>query len=143
MTPGSKLNSQLVWVPRHKCLYVRNTTNADGFDTYVCIDCKTVPYRCPARNVLMDKDNCKYTDRSKLHTGHETHEKIYKKNVIYDKFKRSALDIAETCGWQSEKIKRLNPSWKKYFKGKVQGSSFSDERDTNRGHGFVSNYFSN
>lgn len=102
--PGVKLNSKLVYVKEEKFLYVRNATNADGTVTYICIDSKTIPWKCPARIVLLDDIFCKYTTQSKIHVGHETHEETYKKNVVYDKFKRTALNIAEVCGWQSEKI---------------------------------------
>lgn len=103
-TPGVKLNSKLVYVPGEKYLYVKNTTNSDGTVTYICIDCKTVPWKCPARIVLLDEFYCKYTDQSKLHVGHGPHDATYKKNAVYDKFKRCALDIVDACGWQSENI---------------------------------------
>lgn len=103
-TPGVKLNSKLVYVPSEKFLYVKNKTNADGTVTYICNDCKSVPWKCPARIVLLDERYCKYTNLSKQHTAHENHEETYKKNIVYDHFKRCALDIADVCGWQSEKI---------------------------------------
>lgn len=103
-SPGAKLNSKLVYVPRQKFLYVKNATNADGTVTYICSESKTVPWKCPARIMLLDNEYCKYTDQSKQHVGHGTHEETYKKNFVYDRFKRCALDIADTCGWQSEKV---------------------------------------
>lgn len=103
-TPGTKLNSKLVYVAEEKFLYVKNTTNADGTTSYICTDCKTIPWKCPARIVLLDNQYCKYTDQSKRHVAHDNHEQIYKRNVVYDRFKRCALDIADTCGWQSENI---------------------------------------
>lgn len=103
-TPGAKLNSKLVYVPGEKLLYIKNNKNTDGTDTYICMDCRTVPWKCPARVVLLDERFCQYTKQSKEHVGHETHEETYKRNIVYDKFKHCALDIAETCGWQSENI---------------------------------------
>lgn len=104
ITPGAKLNSKLVYVPEEKFLYVKNATNADGTVTYICLDCKSVPWKCPARVVLLDNQHCKYTDQSKEHVGHGTHEETYKRNAIYDRFKCSALKVADVCGWQSEKV---------------------------------------
>lgn len=104
LTPGAKLNSKLVYVPQEKFLYIKNVKNADGTITYVCSDCKTIPWKCPARIVLMDDCYCQYTDQSKTHVGHEIHEETHKKNIVYDAFKRRALDIADVCGWQSEKV---------------------------------------
>lgn len=103
-TPGVKLNSKLIYVPAEKFLYVKNTTNADGTVTYICSDYKSVPWKCPARIMLLDEQFCKYTNQSKHHVGHENHEETYKKNTVYDHFKRCALEIADLCGWQSEKI---------------------------------------
>lgn len=103
-TPGAKLNTKLVYVPQEKFLYIRNVTNADGTVTYICSDCKTIPVRCTARIVLIDDKYCKYTDQSKNHNGHANHEKTYKKNFVCDAFKRRALDVADFCGWQSEKV---------------------------------------
>lgn len=103
-TPGAKLNSKLVYVPEQKFLYVKNATNSDSSITYICSDCKTVPWKCPSRIVLLDDQFCKHTDQSKEHVGHQNHEEAYKKSFLCDAFKRRALDIADTCGWQSEKI---------------------------------------
>lgn len=104
LTPGAKLDSKLVYVPQEKFLYVKNVKNTDGSFTYICTDCKTNPWKCSARIVLIDDNFCKYTDQSKQHVVHPNHEETYKTNFVCDAFKRRAVDIANSCGWQSEKV---------------------------------------
>lgn len=103
-TPGAKLSSKLAYVPQEKFLYVKNVTNADGTVTYICSDSKSNLWKCSARIILLDGEYCKYTDQSKKHLDHGDHEETYKANFVCDAFKRRALDVANLCGWQSEKV---------------------------------------
>lgn len=102
ITPGAKINSELVYVPSEKFLYTKNKTNSDGSITYICHDFKTKS--CQARITLINEHLCKQTEKSKKHKNHENHEMTYKKNFVHDHLKKKVIDIANACGWQSEKI---------------------------------------
>lgn len=104
LTPGAKLESELLYIPSEKYLFTKNAIKANGLVTYVCHDAKNSSWRCMARITLVDGKLCEYTEKSKKHTGHPNHENIYKKNYVHEKFKQKALEILKVCGWQSEKV---------------------------------------
>lgn len=103
LTPGAKIESELVYVPTEKYLYTKNKVNSNGSITYICHDNKSI-WRCSARITILDESLCKYTEKSKTHSGHPNHEDTYRKNYVHDQFKKRSLEILNVCGWQSEKI---------------------------------------
>lgn len=99
---GIKRNSKCIYVPKQKLMYVQNSKNKFGQQTYICYNYKM--QKCLSRMVEVYENICQPTLKSKPHTCVGNHEQFLTNCTLLRDIKNRALKINKICGTEAFKI---------------------------------------
>lgn len=99
---GVKRNSECIYVPEQKLMYMKNVRNKVGQETFICYNYKK--QKCLARMVKISKNTCRFTPYSKPHTCFGNHERFMTNNLLLRDIKNRALKVNRICGTEAFKI---------------------------------------
>lgn len=101
---GLRRDSQIVWVPAHKCLYVKKESRG-GFHEYICYQtilcdpkkkdvASVIPCTC---RIKIDISTGNLLPSKKQHSSHANHELLFKDMNSKNKITDDVVAITEAC----------------------------------------------
>lgn len=96
---GVKRNSECIYVPKQKLMYVKNSVNKYGQQTYICYSYKS--QKCSARVVATSSNTCVPSAKSKQHTCIGDHEQFRRNCKLLKNIKKRALEVKKIAGTQA------------------------------------------
>lgn len=96
---GVKRNSECIYVPKQKLMYVKNSVNKYGQQTYICYNYKS--QKCCARVVAINNNTCVPSVQSKQHTCIGDHKQFRHNCKLLKNIKKRALEVMRTVGTQT------------------------------------------
>lgn len=96
---GVKRNSECIYIPKQKLMYVKNSVNKYGQQTYICYNYKS--QKCCARVVAINSHTCVPSAQTKQHTCIGDHKQFRYNCKLLKNIKNRALEVKRTVGTQT------------------------------------------
>lgn len=99
---GIKINSECIYVPKQRLMYVKNSIDRYGRQTYICYNYKS--QKCTARVVAISNNVCVPTTKTKSHTCVGDHKPFRRDCQLLRNIKKRAIGINKVAGSQASSV---------------------------------------